>query len=121
MSKKVLIVEDNDLNRRLFSDVLSSAGYKAIAAGTGAEAQKLARDERPDLILMDICLPDMDGLESAKTIRADDETSDIPVVALTACAMDGDEDYFISEGCVGYISKPISVSGFLQYVQRYIH
>ena len=72
-------------------------------------------------VLMDICLPDMDGLEIACEIKSDASMSDIPIIALTACAMEGDKDYFLSEGCEGYLSKPISVNGFLQYVQKYLH
>ena len=121
MKKNVLIVEDNDLNRRLFKDVLAAAGYNAYAADTGEAANRAVREMRPDLILMDICLPDMDGLEIAREIKSDASMSDIPIIALTACAMEGDKDYFLSEGCEGYLSKPISVNGFLQYVQKYLH
>ena len=121
MKKKVLIVEDNDLNRRLFKDVLAGAGYQAYAVGSGRAASKVARETRPDLILMDICLPDMDGLESVKKIRASEDLAKIPIIALTACAMDGDEDYFLSEGCAGYMSKPVSIPGFLKYVEAHLH
>jgi two-component system cell cycle response regulator DivK len=119
-SKTILIVEDNDLNMKLFHDLLEAHGYETLQTKDGMEALKLARNHHPDLILMDIQLPEVSGLEVTKWIKEDDELRTIPVVAITAFAMKGDEERIRSGGCEAYISKPISVSGFLETVHRFV-
>ena len=118
--KTVLIVEDNELNMKLFHDLLVAHGYATIQTCNGLEALALARRHRPALILMDIQLPEISGLEVTKWIKEDDELRDIPIVAVTAFAMKGDEERIRSGGCEAYISKPISVSAFLETVQHFI-
>ncbi len=118
--RTVLIVEDNELNMKLFHDLLAAHGYTTIQTRNGLEALELARRHRPALILMDIQLPEVSGLEVTKWIKEDDELRDIPVVAITAFAMKGDEERIRSGGCEAYISKPISVSGFLETVHRFV-
>ena len=119
-SKKVLIVEDNDLNMKLFNDLLEAHGYNTLQTRDGVEALKLARQHRPDLILMDIQLPEISGLEVTKWLKEDDDLSHIPVVAVTAFAMKGDEERIREGGCQAYISKPISVAHFLDTIRRYL-
>lgn len=118
--KTVMIVEDNELNMRLFNDVLDAYGYRTVGTREGLQALELAREHRPDLILMDIQLPEVSGLDLTKWIKADDELSGIPVVAVTAFAMRGDEERIREGGCEAYISKPISVSTFIETVRRFI-
>ena len=118
--KTVLIVEDNELNMKLFHDLLVAHGYATIQTRNGLEALALARRHRPALILMDIQLPEISGLEVTKWIKEDDELRDIPIVAVTAFAMKGDEERIRSGGCEAYISKPISVAAFLETVQHFI-
>ena len=118
--KTVLIVEDNELNMKLFHDLLVAHGYATIQTCNGLEALALARRHRPALILMDIQLPEISGLEVTKWIKEDDELRDIPVVAVTAFAMKGDEERIRSGGCEAYISKPISVAAFLETVHHFI-
>ena len=118
MAKKVLIVEDNELNMKLFHDLLDAQGYETLQTREGLEALSLAREARPDLILMDIQLPEISGLEVTKWLKEDDELACIPVVAVTAFAMKGDEERIRQGGCEAYISKPISVSGFLDTIRR---
>ena len=118
MSKKVLIVEDNELNMKLFHDLLDAQGYETLQTREGLEALSLAREARPDLILMDIQLPEISGLEVTKWLKEDDELASIPVVAVTAFAMKGDEERIRQGGCEAYISKPISVSGFLDTIRK---
>lgn len=120
MSKTVLIVEDNELNMKLFHDLLEAQGYATLQTKDGREALQLARDHRPDLVLMDIQLPEVSGLEVTKWIKEDDDLRDIPVIAVTAFAMKGDEEKIRQCGCEAYIAKPISVSEFLQTVQKFI-
>ena len=120
MSKKVLIVEDNELNMKLFHDLLESQGYSTLQTREGMQALQLARAHRPDLILMDIQLPEISGLEVTKWIKEDDELNNIPVIAVTAFAMKGDEERIRQGGCEAYISKPISVSTFLDTVRRHL-
>jgi two-component system cell cycle response regulator DivK len=116
----VLIVEDNELNMKLFHDILAAHGYATIQTRSGLEALELARRYHPALILMDIQLPEISGLEVTKWIKEDDELRHIPVVAITAFAMKGDEERIRSGGCEAYISKPISVGHFLETVQRFV-
>jgi len=120
MNKTVMIVEDNELNMKLFNDLLESQGYLTIQTANGMEALDLARAHHPDLILMDIQLPEVSGLEVTKWLKEDDELRDIPVVAVTAFAMKGDEERILAGGCEGYISKPISVPHFLETIASYI-
>jgi two-component system cell cycle response regulator DivK len=107
MSQRILVVEDNDRNRRLLKILLRSRGYEVIEAVTGEEAMKYLRDHKPGLILMDIQLPNVDGLELTKNIKSNPKTADIPIVAVTAYAMKGDRERILEAGCDGYISKPI--------------
>ena len=120
MTKTVMIVEDNELNMKLFHDLLAAHGYRTIQTRNGLEALELARTHRPDLILMDIQLPEVSGLEVTKWIKEDDDLRSIPIVAVTAFAMKGDEERIRSGGCEAYISKPISVLAFLDTVKRFI-
>jgi two-component system cell cycle response regulator DivK len=120
MAKTVLIVEDNDLNMKLFHDLLEAHGYATIQTKDGMEAMKLAREHRPDLILMDIQLPEISGLEVTKWLKEDPDLRRIPVVAVTAFAMKGDEEKIRQGGCEAYLSKPISVVKFLETVRNYV-
>lgn len=120
MSKTVMIVEDNELNMKLFNDLLESRGYRVIQTRNGLEALDLARANMPDLILMDIQLPEVSGLVVTKWLKDDEQLAHIPVIAVTAFAMKGDEERILQGGCEGYISKPISVSHFLETIGRYI-
>ncbi|WP_297799501.1 response regulator [uncultured Brevundimonas sp.] len=120
MSKTVLIVEDNELNMKLFHDLLESQGYETLQTREGMQALHLARTHHPDLILMDIQLPEISGLEVTKWIKDDEELSNIPVIAVTAFAMKGDEERIKQGGCEAYISKPISVSTFLDTVRQHL-
>jgi len=120
MPKKVLIVEDNELNLKLFNDLLHAHGYETCQTREGLKAIELAKKYKPDLILMDIQLPGVSGLEVTKWIKDDKATKDIPVIAVTAFAMKGDEKRIRDGGCQAYISKPISVTGFLQTVRKFV-
>lgn len=119
--KTVLIVEDDDLNLRFFNDLLTSEGYRTRTARTGAAALAAAKSERPDLILMDIELPECSGLEIASRLRGETGLSQVPVIAVTAHAMRGDEARIRNSGCAGYISKPVSMRGFLDTVRHFTH
>jgi two-component system cell cycle response regulator DivK len=116
--KSVLIVEDNDLNMKLFNDLLEAHGYSTLQTKDGVEALRLARQHRPDLILMDIQLPEVSGLEVTKWLKEDDDLRTIPVIAVTAFAMKGDEEKIRNGGCEAYIAKPISVAGFMRTIER---
>jgi two-component system, cell cycle response regulator DivK len=120
MRKTVLIVEDNELNMKLFHDLLDAHGYRTLQTRNGMEALALARSHRPDLILMDIQLPEVSGLEVTKWLKDDDSLRTIPVIAVTAFAMKGDEERIREGGCEAYISKPISVPSFLETVRHFI-
>jgi two-component system cell cycle response regulator DivK len=120
VAKTVLIVEDNELNMKLFHDLLDAHGYRTLQTRNGLDALRLARECRPDLILMDIQLPEVSGLEVTKWLKDDDELRDIPVIAVTAFAMKGDEERIRQGGCEAYISKPISIVTFLEAVRRYL-
>lgn len=120
-AKTVLVVEDNELNMKLFHDLLEANGYEILQTRDGMEALKMAREFRPDLILMDIQLPEVSGLEVTKWIKEDDALKEIPVVAVTAFAMKGDEQKIREGGCEAYIAKPISVTDFLETVRRFIN
>ncbi len=120
LDKTVLVVEDNDLNMKLFHDVLEAHGYNVLQAKDGMEGLRMAREERPDLILMDIQLPDVSGLEVTKWLKDDETLKSIPVIAITAFAMAGDEAKIRDGGCDAYIPKPISIPNFLQTVERFV-
>jgi len=120
MMKTVLIVEDNELNMKLFNDLLEANGYLTLKATNGSEAMELARSGNPDLILMDIQLPEISGLEVTQWLKADLDLKQIPVIAVTAFAMKGDEERIRAAGCEAYISKPISISHFLETVRSYL-
>ncbi len=119
LDKTVLVVEDNDLNMKLFHDVLEADGYNVLQAKDGMEGWRMAREQRPDLILMDIQLPGVSGLEVTKWLKDDETLKSIPVIAITALAMAGDEEKILEGGCDAYIPKPISVPDFLQTVERF--
>ena len=120
MTKTVLVVEDNELNMKLFHDLLEANGYNIVQTRNGLEAIDLARTHRPDLILMDIQLPEVSGLEVTKWLKDDPELKAIPVVAVTAFAMKGDEERIRQGGCEAYVSKPISVPKFLETIKTYL-
>jgi two-component system cell cycle response regulator DivK len=120
MPKTVLIVEDNELNMKLFHDLLEAHGIGTVQTSNGREVLDLARQHKPDLILMDIQLPEVSGLDITKWLKDDAELKSIPVIAITAFAMKGDEQKIREGGCEDYISKPISVSGFMETIQKYI-
>ncbi len=119
-AKTVLIVEDNDLNMKLFHDLLDANGYNILQTKDGMEALDIAREHRPDLILMDIQLPEVSGLEVTKWLKEDENLNRIPVVAVTAFAMKSDEEIIRDGGCEAYISKPISVMHFLETVRKFL-
>lgn len=120
MKKKILIVEDNDLNLKLFRDLLTAHGYNTVETKEGTEAVRLTQNEKPDLILMDIQLPEVSGLDVTRQIKADSGIRDIPIIAVTAFAMKDDEEKILSAGCEAYISKPISIVPFLNTVRRFL-
>jgi two-component system cell cycle response regulator DivK len=120
MAKTVLIVEDNELNMKLFHDLLEAHGYSTVGTRSGVEALDLARKHRPDLILMDIQLPEVSGLEVTKWLKDEDALRHIPVVAVTAFAMKGDEERILAGGCEAYLSKPISVAKFIETVRQFL-
>ena len=120
MTKTVMIVEDNELNMKLFHDLVVAQGYNVVQTMSGLEAVDLAREHHPDLILMDIQLPEVSGLDVTKWIKEDDSLKMIPVIAVTAFAMKGDEERIRKGGCEAYISKPISVAKFIETVRSYL-
>ena len=119
-NRKVLIVEDNELNMKLFHDLLEAHGVDTVETSNGHEVLDLAREHNPDLILMDIQLPEISGLDVTKMLKADEDLKTIPVIAVTAFAMKGDEQKIREGGCEDYISKPISVTHFMEVIQKYI-
>ena len=118
--EKILLVEDNPVNRRLAVFLLRSQGYQVREATTALEALEMLKNERPDLIVMDIQLPGMDGLEATKKIKAQPETADIPVLAVTSYAMKGDRENALAAGCVGYITKPVDKATFVREIAEHI-
>ena len=120
MKKRILIVEDNDLNLKLFRDLLTAHGYHTIETKDGLEAITLTRDHQPDLILMDIQLPEISGLDVTRRIKSEDSIRDIPIIAVTAFAMKDDEEKILAAGCQAYISKPIGIASFLNTVRRFL-
>jgi two-component system cell cycle response regulator DivK len=118
--KRVLVIEDNEKNMYLISFLLESNDYGVIKATRGEEGVKLAVKEKPDLILMDIQLPDIDGLEAVKKIRETAQGKEIPIIAVTSYAMSGDREKLIKGGCTGYIEKPINIEAFLSEIKKYL-
>jgi two-component system, cell cycle response regulator DivK len=116
---RILVVEDNDKNMKLFRDVLRAKGYRTVEATSGGDAVALAAECAPDLVLMDIQLPDIDGVEALRRLRADARTASVPVLALTAQAMEGDRERFLAAGFDGYISKPVDIAAFVAVVEHY--
>jgi len=116
---QVLVVEDNERNMKLFRDVLHASGYRTLEAATGERAVELVFEHRPDLVLMDIQLPDIDGVEALDRLRADERFSSVRVLALTAQAMEGDRERFLAAGFDGYLSKPVNITEFVATVERY--
>ncbi len=117
---KILIVDDDAKNRKLLRAVLQNSGYEIIEAENGEQGIKLAKENIPVLILMDIEMPVMDGMSAFKVIRADESTKNIPVIALTSYAMKGDKEKFLAEGFNDYISKPIDAKEFMKIVKKHI-
>jgi two-component system, cell cycle response regulator DivK len=120
MPAKVLVVEDNELNMKLFHDLLEAHGIATVQTRSGKNVMEIARAERPDLILMDIQLPEVSGLDVTKWLKADPDLKSIPVIAVTAFAMKGDEQKIREGGCEDYISKPISVTKFMETINKYL-
>lgn len=120
MQKVILIVEDDPQNRKLFRDLLAFRGYTTLEAMDGKQGVEIALERKPDLIVMDIQMPVMDGLEATRILKADDATREIPVIALTALAMEGDEERILEAGFDGYIAKPIDTREFLKMVSEYL-
>jgi two-component system cell cycle response regulator DivK len=120
MSKKILIVEDNDLNLKLFRDLLEANGYTTFETKEGIEAISLTRNIQPDLIVMDIQLPEISGLDITRKIKADRDIAHIPVIAVTAFAMRDDEEKIMAAGCEAYLSKPIAIDDFLSTIRRFL-
>ena len=118
--KNVMVVEDNEKNRKLMRVVLKARGYNIIEAATGEEALNLLKNQKPDIILMDIQLPGIDGLTLIKQIKASVVTKDIPIIAVTAYAMKGDEQKILDTGCNAYVSKPINTQELPLIVEKYI-
>ena len=118
--KKVLVVEDNEDNLYLIRFILEENGYEVIEARDGAEGVELAINKKPDLILMDIQLPDIDGMEVTRRIRASEADSDIPIIALTSYAMTGDREKALAAGCTGYIEKPINTETIMAEIKKYL-
>jgi len=119
-TKRILIVEDNELNLKLLRDVLDAYGYQTITTGQGEASLPLACEHRPDLILMDLQLPDISGFEAVRRLKDNEVTRAIPIVAVTAFAMVGDERKALTSGCDGYVAKPILLREFLSLVERFI-
>ena len=118
-SPRILVVEDNERNMKLFCDLLQASGYHTLEATTGESAVELALEHGPDLVLMDIQLPDIDGVEALGRLRADERSATLPVLALTAQAMEGDRERFLAAGFDGYLSKPVDIAEFVTTVKRY--
>ena len=119
-AKRILVVEDNELNMKLLNDVLEAHGYDVMSTGRGAVAIEMAQQYHPDLILMDLQLPDLSGLEATTRLKANAETRRIPVIAVTAFAMAGDERKALDHGCDAYVAKPIVLRDFLNLIVGFI-
>jgi two-component system cell cycle response regulator DivK len=117
--ERILVVEDNEKNMKLFRDVLGAAGYSTLEATSGGQAVELATEHVPSLVIMDVRLPHVDGVEALQRLRADDRTASIPVLAVTAQAMHGDRERFLAAGFDGYLSKPLDIRELVAAVQRH--
>ncbi|SCA57582.1 Polar-differentiation response regulator DivK [Candidatus Terasakiella magnetica] len=120
MSKTVLIVEDNEMNMKLFNDLLQAHDYNTVQTDNGHNVKELALKHKPDLIILDIQLPEISGLDVAQVLKSDESVKHIPIIAVTAFAMKGDQEKILKGGCDGYISKPISVPLFLETVSKFL-
>ena len=120
MTKTILIVEDNELNTKLFVDVLAARGHRTVTSVDGLDAVRLTRDEGVDLILMDMKLPLLSGLDVAKFVKAQDDLQKVPIVALTGSVEAADRRAFLEGGCAGHIAKPIDIVGFAETVERFL-
>jgi len=120
MSKRILAIEDQEDNRRILRDLLTAKGYTLIEATTGEEGLTAAERERPDLILMDIQLPGLDGYEVTRRIKANPELRHIPIIAVTSYALSGDEQKAAAAGCDGYVTKPFSPRKLLAKIEEYL-
>jgi len=120
MSRRILVVEDQEDNRQILRDLLNNAGYEVIEAVTGLDGVKVAAAEKPDLILMDIQLPEIDGYEATRRIKADPSLAKIPIIAVTSYALSGDEGKARAAGCDGYVTKPFSPRQLLAKVREYV-
>ena len=118
--KTILIVEDNPLNMKLFSAMIAAQGYEVLQATDGAHGLDMARRLHPDLIIMDIQLPSMSGLDVTRNLKADEVTREIPIIATTAFAMRGDEEMILASGCDAYMAKPIAISQFLELIETFM-
>ena len=116
----VLITEDNPKNRKVFKDILHVHGYKSIEAVDGEEGYKMAKENKPDLILMDVQLPGTDGYEITRRLKSEDDTKDIPIIIVTSFAMAGEENEARAAGCNDYISKPINIHQFIETIKKYL-
>ena len=119
-AKKILIVEDNELNLKLFRDLLGAHGFETFETKDGLNVTSLAREIRPDLVLMDIQLPEISGFDITRNLKAEEDLRHIPVIAVTAFAMKDDEEKILKAGCEAYISKPISIMPFLQTIEKFL-
>jgi two-component system, cell cycle response regulator DivK len=119
LGKRVLIVEDNEKNMKLFRDVLQATGYSTLEATTGEEAIELSLSQAPALVLMDVQLPGIDGVEALERLRQNERTASIPVLALTAQAMSGDRERFLEAGFDGYLAKPVDVGELIEAVREH--
>ncbi|MFC3711846.1 response regulator [Sphingoaurantiacus capsulatus] len=120
MTKTILVVEDNDLNMKLFCDLLEAHGYATIPTRDGKGVVELVRERRPDLILMDIQLPEVSGLDITRSLKNEPALASIPVIAVTAFALKGDEERIRQGGCDAYIAKPISVVRFIETIRQFV-
>ena len=118
--KRILIIEDNPLNMKLFSAMIAAEGYQVLQASDGAGGLALAREQHPDLIVMDIQLPGLSGLEVAASLKAEDGTRDIAIIATSAYAVPGDEVNIRASGCDAFMAKPISIAPFLEIIDRLV-
>ncbi len=120
MSRTILLVEDHEDNRIVYRTMLEHFGYRVLLAGDGGEGVRMARDHRPDLILMDVSIPVMDGWEATATLKADSATAAIPIIALTAHALAADRERAVEVGCDGYLAKPVEPRRVLEEVRRFL-
>jgi len=120
MPKRILVVEDNAMNLKLFSDILMASGYDVLVAETGQEALEVVQEQNPDLVLLDIQLPDISGLDIARDLKSREAFKSIPIIAVTAFAMAGDAEKAIAAGCDAYITKPISIPAFRDEIQKWL-